>query len=117
MKDTHTRRLYCQTDKVLVASREYVLSNVKNSVRSYDFHPVASAELYDPDTGLWELTRTLNQARSSHTATLLANGKVLVAAGSEYFDIYYQYYSYTILNSAELYDPANGTWTDDRFIE
>ena len=40
-------------------------------------------------------------ARSSHTATLLPNGKVLVAGGGDGGAI----------ASAELYDPASGTWT------
>src|SRR5207302_1595113 len=49
-------------------------------------------------------TANLNTARREHTATLLPNGKVLVAGG----------YNFSFLTSAELYDPAsgtNGTWT------
>ena len=37
-----------------------------------------------------------------HTATLLPNGKVLVAGGSD---------GLTFWSSAELYDPATGLWT------
>ena len=48
-------------------------------------------------------TGSLNTARYQHTATLLPNGKVLVAGG---LDI-----SNNALASAELYDPASGTWT------
>jgi WD40 repeat protein len=58
------------------------------------------AELYDPVSGTWTATGSLAGGRSDHTATLLPNGKVLVAAGSS-----------SNLTSAELYDPATGTWT------
>ena len=44
----------------------------------------------------------LNTAREFHTATLLPNGKVLVAGGIG---------SSGPLSSAELYDPASGMWT------
>ena len=43
------------------------------------------------------------RARHFHTATLLPNGQVLVAGGYNRASGY--------LDSAELYDPATGTWT------
>jgi N-acetylneuraminic acid mutarotase len=53
--------------------------------------------------GAWSSAGSLNTIRSTHTATLLPNGKVLVAGGLGTGGVY--------LASAELYDPASGTWT------
>src|SRR5439155_1004256 len=58
-------------------------------------------EIFDPATGTWTLTQPLPGPRSEHTATLLPNGKVLIAGGTD---------GTNSLSSALLYDPASGAW-------
>ena len=50
----------------------------------------------------------MSAARAAHTATLLPNGKVLVSGGNT---------GSAILSSAELYDPAAGTFFRRRVNE
>ena len=65
----------------------------------YNGDYLASAELYDPATGTWTTTGPLATPIYGHTATLLPNGKVLVAGG---------YNGSIPLPSAELYDVGLG---------
>ena len=57
---------------------------------------VASAELYDPVSGTFTSTGSMSEGRSGHTATLLADGTVLVT-GTD--------------NTAELFNPATETFS------
>ena len=62
---------------------------------------MASAELYDPSTGEFSPAGSMLMPRSQHTATLLPNGRVLLAGGRES----------GLGATAEIYDPVTGTFT------
>jgi len=65
---------------------------------------VASAEIYDPTTGRFSRTGSLRTTQSVDTATVLQDGSVLVTGS--FFDTRVPDY----FASAELYDPASGTF-------
>jgi len=72
---------------------------------AFDLPPVmqSGAELYDPVSARFSAAGTLNVGRSGHSATLLPDGRVLVAGGTDA--------SGRSLSSAELWDPAKGKFT------
>ena len=67
---------------------------------------LSTAEVYDPAKGTWTPAGAMSTYRVLHTATLLPNGKVLIAGGQGDTN------QCTIrnLSSAELFDPASGQW-------
>jgi hypothetical protein len=63
-----------------------------------------TAELYDPVTGSFIKTGNMGISRGEHTATVLTNGKVLIAGGGD------QGSGGTGSASAELYDQSTGAF-------
>jgi Kelch motif len=72
---------------------------------------LASVEIYDPGANTWTAAAPLTAARTfGHSATTLADGRVLVAGG----DDDRLPLGERILDSAEVYNPATNTWTATR---
>jgi Galactose oxidase, central domain/Kelch motif len=65
--------------------------------RNQDFY--RSAELYDPATGKFQATGSMNLARVGAAAALLRSGSVLVVGG---------FVGHACTDSAELYNPSTG---------
>lgn len=63
---------------------------------------LATAELYDPTTGMFSTTGSLNTGREYATATPLPDGDVLIAGGEN---------AGGPLSSAEIYNPTTGEFT------
>jgi N-acetylneuraminic acid mutarotase len=95
----HTATLLAD-GRVLVAGGYGLITNDPEPI--YD--SLDSVELYEPHGG-WTTVDSMQEGRSGHTATLLPSGKVLVVGGY-YKDGVWEYQR----NSAELYNPATGTW-------
>jgi hypothetical protein len=72
----------------------------QHSCTGLQLNALASAEIFNPGTGAFTSTADMSVPRFGHTATLLGNGKVLVAGGDDIVS--------TVYTTAELYDPATG---------
>jgi N-acetylneuraminic acid mutarotase len=63
----------------------------------------ATVEVFNPVSGTWAYTGSINTKRHYPTLTLLPNGKVLLAGGLDD--------SSQPVTNTEVYDPAFGTWS------
>jgi hypothetical protein len=73
------------------------------------FKTLSSAEIYDPGTGAFTATGNMTTPRDEHTATLLPDGKVLIAGGGV-TNATGSLADPTLIG-AELYDPDTGTFS------
>ena len=96
----------------LIAALRPAFPNVVNRIAIPSLVAVAALAVVHPcagQSGTWTATGRLAADRSDHTATLMLNGKVLVAGG----------FNYTSgdLASAGLYDPAAPSQSRQLFFE
>jgi hypothetical protein len=94
---SHTATLL-NTGQVLIAGGSY------NGSGGYQR---ADSELYDPSTDTFTVTGNMVTPRENHTATLLANGNVVIIGGDTLNAQFQTYY----VGPAEIYNPSNGTFT------
>lgn len=81
---------------------------------------LVDAGLYEPDTGKWQPTGPMAFARTRHTATVLADGKVLVLGGLDRArqqvtvgsDPGWPAVRPPFVREAEIYDPGSGSWRE-----
>jgi hypothetical protein len=95
-----TTARYAHTATLLPNGKVLIAGGASNVNVGSGNSALASAELLDPSTGTFAATHDMTTARQSHTATLLNNGKVLIAGGTPNGN--------SPLASAELYDPSTG---------
>jgi N-acetylneuraminic acid mutarotase len=92
---------YAYTQTLLPNGEVLVAGGYEKSCVTGPWPAISSAELYNPATGTWTATGSINQARLGHTATLLTNGQLLVAGGDDVNGA-----------TAELYNPTTGNWAN-----
>jgi hypothetical protein len=72
----------------------------------------ATAELWDPATGTFSFTADMPNSHALHTATLLDDGRVLVAGGRFCTSPPPAQCDFTFRsNKSDIYDPATETWS------
>jgi hypothetical protein len=95
----------CHTATILANGKVLITGGFSNTSNASS--RLASAEIYDPESGTWSTAQSMGGTRWGHTATLLSSGRVLVAGG----------YGYNIrLASSEMYDPTTDTWSSTGFM-
>jgi uncharacterized repeat protein (TIGR02543 family) len=82
---------------VLVAGGTTMVATDQGTVEA----PTSSAEIFAPGSNTWSAASPLGVARSAHTATALADGRVLIAGGTS---------EQGPLDSMEVFEPQEGTF-------
>jgi hypothetical protein len=68
-------------------------------------NPLASAEIYDPSSGVFTFTGPMSSPRGYNAAAVLPDGRVLIAGGLASPSLG------DFLTSVEIYDPSTGVFT------
>jgi hypothetical protein len=112
---TMTNRRYAQTSTLLQNGEVLITGGFSfdsTDCEIADTSPgLASSEIYHPSNGSFALTGSMAEERGGHTATLLTNGKVLIAGGDSMFGGDLPFFFFDGSTTAEVYDPATGLFT------
>lgn len=95
----HTATLLADGDVLVIGGSEVIAQHLALPASGASSQ---SAERYDPATDVWSRVAAPGAPRVDHTATLLANGRVLVVGGNGE--------GLTAANAAEVYDPDANQW-------
>lgn len=97
----HDNQVVLGNGRVLLTGGVYVpdLINAANAAS------IAAAEYYDPASNSWTAS-TMASARSLHSATLMADGSVLVCGGGQG-----TFTAPVPIANVERYDPGNNSWS------
>ena len=68
------------------------------------FEAIRTSEIWDPDSGTWNSTGSINTGRTEAAWTALPDGRVVLTGGVDTKRL-------KRLDSVEIYDPATGQWT------
>ena len=102
LTDSMSIRRVRHTATTLPDGTVLIAGGISTKCTGCDSEVVARAELYDPARKKFFSTGSLIAARANHSATLLADGRVLIAGGHDLN---------SALSSAELFEPASGTFS------
>lgn len=100
--DLLVKRLGCQAT-LLKDGRVLVTGGTSAEEPTYNKR-IADSELYDPATRSFARTGSMRKTRDTHTATLLLDGRVLIAGGIDEEE--------GITASAEIYDAGTGQFRE-----
>ncbi len=95
-RESHTATLLADGSVLIAGGHQ----GRRAAIEIYD-----SAERYDPISGTFAATGPMGIKRHKHDGTRLADGRVLITGGADERD------SDGVYTSAEIYDPAAGTFT------
>jgi len=108
-----TPRLGAHQATLLADGRVLVTGGTNDTDESFGLR---NAEFYDPVADAWRAAPDLHVPRYGHTATRLPDGRVLVAGGDSLQDDFGlpigRIVTFPANNTAELFDPAAGSWSD-----
>lgn len=96
-----TLKSYWDTATLLCDGRVIVTGGQYFDQSTLEYIYYKNCELFDPNAETWSMTDSLTNGRSGHTATLLNDGKLLIAGGQNGGEI----------NSCEIFDPVTNKWS------